>query len=129
MVIIGAGQDAVLAGEIASISGGASVSYAGKSSLKGLVELIRRARFLVTNDSGPMHIAAAMGVPVFAVFGPTDPTLTGPYGNGTRVVIKGQVKCSPCRNRTCGDMSCMEAVTVEMVEREIRKTQRILPPG
>ncbi len=120
MVTIGAGQDAGLADEIASISRGAAFPYAGKSSLKGLVEIIRRARFLVTNDSGPMHIAAALGVPVFAVFGPTDPGLTGPYGNGTRVVIKGQVKCSPCRNRECGDMACMEAVTVDMVEGEIR---------
>ena len=126
-VIVGAQSDAGLAGEIASCSGGAAVPFAGKSSLKGLVEIIRGAKFMVTNDSGPMHIAAALEVPVFAVFGPTDPELTGPYGKGVSAVIKGQVKCSPCRNRTCRDMSCMNAVSVEMVEREIRK--KTLPAG
>ncbi len=120
MVIVGAVSDAALAAEIASCSGGAAIPFAGKSSLKGLVEIIRGAKFMVTNDSGPMHIAAALEVPVFAVFGPTDPELTGPYGKGIRAVIKGQAKCSPCRNRTCKDMSCMNAVSVDMVEREIR---------
>ncbi len=120
-VITGADSDAGLAREVASHSGGRAISFAGKSSLKELVEIIRHARFMATNDSGPMHIAAALGVPVFAVFGPTDPELTGPYGKGIRVVIRKQVICSPCRNRTCKDMTCMNSVRVEMVEEEINK--------
>ncbi|MDA8092126.1 MAG: lipopolysaccharide heptosyltransferase I [Nitrospiraceae bacterium] len=120
-LVIGAESDTGLALEVASASGGAAVPFAGKSSLKGLVEIIRRAKFMVTNDSGPMHIAAALQVPVFAVFGPTDPELTGPYGKGPRVVISQKAGCSPCRNRTCKKMICMDAVSVEMVEKEIKK--------
>ncbi|MDA8172356.1 MAG: lipopolysaccharide heptosyltransferase I [Nitrospiraceae bacterium] len=107
-LIIGGAEEIGLAREVAGHSGGKAIEFAGKSSLKILVEIIRHAAFIVTNDSGPMHIAAALGVPVFAVFGPTDPELTGPYGKGARVVIRGRAMCSPCRKRTCKDMRCME---------------------
>ncbi|MDA8388039.1 MAG: lipopolysaccharide heptosyltransferase I [Nitrospiraceae bacterium] len=120
-LVIGAAGDAGLAEEVASHSGGKAIPFAGKSSLKMLVELIRRASFMVTNDSGPMHIAAALGVPVFAVFGPTDPAHTGPYGNGTRVVIRGRTGCSPCRRRTCRSMRCMDEISVRMVREEMEK--------
>ena len=121
-LVIGAAVDAGLAEEVASASGGKAMAYAGKTGLRTLVELIRRASFMVTNDSGPMHIAAALCVPVFAVFGPTDPVHTGPYGNGTRIVIKGRPGCSPCRKRTCRSMRCMDEISVRMVREAIEKT-------
>ena len=121
-LVIGAAGDAGLAEEVASFSGGKAMPYAGKSSLRTLVELIRRASFMVTNDSGPMHIAAALGVPVFAIFGPTDPVHTGPYGNGIRVVIRVGQRCSPCRRRTCRSMRCMDEISVRMVREAIEKT-------
>jgi ADP-heptose:LPS heptosyltransferase len=75
---------------------------------------MRNARFVVSNDSGPMHIAAALGIPVFAVFGPTDPKRTGPYGKG-HSIIKADVSCAPCFKRTCDDMKCMKNVSAEKV--------------
>jgi heptosyltransferase-2 len=72
-------------------------------------------RRLVTNDSGPMHLAAALGVPVTAIFGPTDPRATRPIGEQVAILQHG-VECAPCRYRDCPiDHRCMTAVTVEEV--------------
>lgn len=90
----------------------------GMTSLKTLAAVLKRARVLVTNDSGPMHIAAAVGTPAVAVFGPTDPKRTGPYGGIHRVVMAG-VPCAPCFRKICPDAKCMSAVTVEMVYNEV----------
>ncbi len=76
------------------------VNLIGKTSLSGMVELIRRSATLMTNDSGPMHIAAAMSVPTVTFFGPTDPDKTGPYGT-IHTVFKSDLACSPCFNRIC----------------------------
>jgi heptosyltransferase-2 len=76
---------------------------------------------MVTNDSGPMHIAAALGIPTVAVFGSTDERVTGPYGARTRIV-KHAVECSPCLLRDCPiDHRCMNAVSVEDVCRAARE--------
>ncbi len=115
-LIIGGTDEIGLARQVVECSGGRAVQFAGKSSLKILVEIIRHAAFMVTNDSGPMHMAAALGVPVFAIFGPTDPELTGPYGKGRRVVIRGRADCSPCRKRTCKAMRCMQIEAGEVLE-------------
>lgn len=86
-----------------------SVDASGKTGLRELAALLRRARLLVTTDTGPMHLAAAVGTPVVAVFGPTAPWRTGPYGEGHAVVRKG-LECSPCFKRVCplGHRGCME---------------------
>ncbi len=76
---------------------------------------------MITNDSGPMHIAAALGVPTVAIFGSTDETVTGPYGLRTRIV-KHPVECSPCLLRHCPiDHRCMNGVTVDEVCRAARE--------
>jgi heptosyltransferase-1 len=75
---------------------------------------MRGAQFVVSNDSGPMHIAAALGIPVFAIFGSTDPKMTGPYGEG-HTVIRSYSPCSPCFKRSCDDMKCMKSVSVDEV--------------
>ncbi|MGB2975136.1 MAG: glycosyltransferase family 9 protein, partial [Phycisphaerae bacterium] len=71
-----------------------------QTTLKELVAVIAEGRLMVTDDSGPMHIAAAVGVPVVAVFGPTSARRTGPYGPGHRV-LSGRAPCSPCYRREC----------------------------
>ena len=80
----------------------------------GLAALMARARLLVSNDSGPMHLAAAVGTPVVAFFGPTDPGRTGPTGSPTRVLDR-YVFCSPCFRSQCPyGHECMKEISVEM---------------
>jgi heptosyltransferase I len=90
------------------------VVLAGRTSLKELCCLLKRVDLLVTCDSGPMHIAAAMGTPAVALFGPTDPRRTGPYGIGHRV-LQRQMDCVPCLKRTCPDNLCLKEMPVEKV--------------
>jgi 3-deoxy-D-manno-octulosonic-acid transferase/heptosyltransferase-1 len=89
-------------------------NLAGRTSLKELAYLFTRSNVLVTTDTGPMHIAAAMGCPVVALFGPTAPWRTGPYGKGHRV-IRAEMDCSPCFKKKCDHMTCMKEITVEEV--------------
>lgn len=102
---------------------GAAVSGAAKAPLPvlgadldpvGLAALLARAQLLVSNDSGPMHLAAAVGTPVVAFFGPTDPGRTSPTGSSARVLDR-YVFCSPCFRSKCPfGHECMKEITVEM---------------
>src|SRR5881409_1532783 len=99
----------------------ATAILAGKTSLETLIGVLAESSLMITNDSGPMHIAAALGVPTVAVFGSTDEKVTGPYGPRTRIV-KHPVECSPCLLRECPiDHRCMTRVTVEDVCRAARE--------
>jgi heptosyltransferase-1 len=89
-------------------------NLAGKTGLKELAYLFTRSKVLVTTDTGPMHIAAAMGCPVVALFGPTAPWRTGPYGKGHRI-IRAEMDCSPCFKKKCDHMTCMKEIMVEEV--------------
>jgi lipopolysaccharide heptosyltransferase I len=113
-VIVGSRADMNIANEIVSLSAGKAMSLAGKTGLKELIEIMRGARFVISNDSGPMHIAAALGIPVFAIFGPTDPLRTGPYGKG-HTIIRENISCSPCFKKTCDDMKCMKNISADKV--------------
>ena len=96
------------------------INLAGKTSLRELMALIRMCNIFLTNDSGPMHIAAALGIPLVALFGSTNPTKTGPYKTGI-VLYKG-VECSPCYQRVCPkDFSCMKKISVEEVCQALQK--------
>lgn len=119
-VIAGGKSEIEAADTIVSLSQGKSLSLAGKTGLKELVEVIRHAQFVVSNDSGPMHIAAALDIPVFAIFGPTDATRTGPYGKG-HTIIREDVTCAPCFKKTCTDMKCMNDLSLEKVYKIIKK--------
>lgn len=88
----------------------APIDLVGKTTVKELIALLRRVGALITNDSGPMHLAAAVGTPVVALFGPTDPARTGPYGDG-HTVLRSGVACSPCFSRRCTNPSLMECLT------------------
>ena len=114
-VIVGSGADTHKARVIVERSGGKAIDLTGKTTLGQLSHVISRARLMVTNDSGPMHIAAAWGVPVVAIFGPTSPGLTGPYGTGHTVIRAEDIECAPCRNRECESMKCMAGVQPERV--------------
>ncbi|MBI5631985.1 MAG: lipopolysaccharide heptosyltransferase I [Nitrospirae bacterium] len=116
-VIVGSSSDKALADEVVSYSGGKALSLAGQTSLRELTDIIRAAEMVITNDSGPMHIAAALNVPVIAIFGPTSPAKTGPYGRG-HVVLQSQTGCLPCFKRVCKDLRCMQEITSEAVYQE-----------
>ena len=79
---------------------GRVIPLIGKTQITDLVEIIRRAAGLLTNDSGPMHIAASLHVPVFAVFGPTVPEKTGPYGH-IHTILQPNLECRKCLKRQC----------------------------
>jgi heptosyltransferase-2 len=86
-------------------------NLAGETSLPQFIDLAAACRLFLTNDSGAMHVASALGVPTVAVFGATDDTTTGPTGEGARVV-REPVECSPCLLRQCPiDHRCMTRVT------------------
>jgi 3-deoxy-D-manno-octulosonic-acid transferase/heptosyltransferase-1 len=95
-------------------------NLAGETSLRDLAALYRLASLVVTTDSGPMHIAAAVNTPVVALFGPTDPARTGPYGTGHTVVRRG-LSCSPCFLKECPSRRCMNEILVDDVFDAVRK--------
>lgn len=113
-VIVGTSGDSGIAGVIESCSGGKAFSMTGMTDLKDLISIIRGARYVITNDSGPMHIAAASGIPVVALFGPTNPVRTGPYGRN-HVIVKSLIGCAPCYKKRCRRIRCMEGISVEEV--------------
>lgn len=88
--------------------------------LLNLAALLQRCHLVISNDTGPMHIAAAVGTAVVALFGSTNPALTGPLGRGHRI-LKKDVPCSPCLKRTCPENhACMELLSVDEVEEAVR---------
>lgn len=95
-------------------------NLAGKTGLLELASLLKRVDCLVTNDSGPMHLAVAVHTPVIALFGPTDPVKTGPYGKGNEVIRK-DIECSFCFKRVCPTKKCMALISVEEVLDNIKK--------
>jgi len=113
-LIVGAKSDKAAGETIKKGIGARAHNLAGKIDLTGLSALMRLARFCLTLDSGPMHIAVAAGIPVVALFGPTAPWRTGPIGKGHVVVRKG-LECSPCFRKKCDDPRCMSEITVEEV--------------
>lgn len=91
------------------------INLAGKTNLKEAIALIARCHLFISNDSGLMHVAGALGVPTVAVFGSTNPTTTSPVGDKSVVLYKG-VHCSPCLKQVCPmDFSCMNQIRVEDV--------------
>jgi heptosyltransferase-2 len=126
VVIVGSGAEAPLAGEIEAAARTPPVNLAGKTTVRELMALLSLSTLLVTNDSGPMHIAAALGVPLVAIFGPTDRRRTSPWSERAKVV-QVEIDCSPCRRRVCDrGHECMLGVTPDMV---ITAARELLPAG
>jgi heptosyltransferase-2 len=100
------------------IIGSKTIDLTGQTTLPQLAGSISQAALFITNDSGPMHLANALKVPVVAIFGPTDPRITGPFQKPSKV-IKSQVPCWPCSYRECPfEHQCMTQISPEMVLEE-----------
>lgn len=116
VLIFGRGEEREMALKILKDLGGRGVDFTGRTGLLQLAALLERCSLLVTNDTGTMHVATAVKTPVVAIFGPTDPMATGPWGEG-HVVVKKEIACSPCFKRICPlDHRCMKEITVDEVE-------------
>ncbi len=90
------------------------INLGGKTTLRQLVALLERADLVIANDTGPMHIASALGRPLVTMFGPTSPIQTGPYGR-LDTVVRLDIPCSPCFSRTCSHQSCLQWLGIEPV--------------
>ena len=117
--VVFTGSDAEAVARIRALMTAPSVSLAGRTTLRDLACVYRDAALLITTDSGPMHLAAAVRTPVVALFGPTDPGRTGPYGEG-HVVLRRDMTCSPCFAKTCETRRCMLEITVDEVYEAVR---------
>lgn len=93
------------------------IVMAGRVDLKGMIALCSVLDILVSNDSGPLHVANAVGTAVIGIFGPTREEWTGPRGRGRRVILQHDLECNstPCYDNVCRDNKCMQAVTVDEV--------------
>ena len=115
VLIFGSRAEGPLAEGVAHAMEHTPVLVAGKTTLREFMALLARCHLVITNDSGPMHVSAALQIPVLAVFGSTDERATGPLGHQVRI-IKHQVECSPCGLRQCPiDFRCMTGVSVDRV--------------
>ena len=128
-VVIGDGKSREIADIVVAESNENAVSVAGRTSIPELFALTKKAEFLICNDTGPMHIAAALNIPVCAVFGPANPTRTGPYGD-IHSVVSLHLSCSPCyaKKRNC-DWRCLLDLEVETVLRELNRMRNYTECG
>jgi lipopolysaccharide heptosyltransferase II len=114
-ILFGTKKDAAIGEQIAAAIGDHCVNRIGQTTLDQLIDELRQCSLLLTNDTGTMHLATLLGVPVVAVFGSTEPRLTGPLGNG-HTILRHHVECSPCFLRECPiDFRCMKAVSADEV--------------
>jgi lipopolysaccharide heptosyltransferase II len=114
--LFGSPVDVPLIDHIRSLMHQPAISFAGQDTLSSFMALAARCRVLITNDSGAMHIAGAVGTPVVAMFGPTDPRRTAPM-NPHATVLRHDMPCSPCFRTSCpfADHPCMRLIEVENV--------------
>jgi heptosyltransferase II len=112
---------------IATRLDGRCENLVGQTTLAQLIDQLRECRLLLTNDTGAMHLAAHLGVPVVAIFGSTEDRLTGPLGTASRV-MRHHAVCSPCFLRECPlDFRCMNSVTVDEVTAAVLQELRRFP--
>ena len=131
-VVLGGHGDKQLAQEITSqltnrIGAEQVANVAGETSLRELCALLKAAAILLTNDTGPMHVAAALGTPVIVPFGSTSPELTGPTlaDNFLHQIVVGEAPCAPCFRRECPvDFRCMTSITAEQIVQATNKVFR-----
>jgi lipopolysaccharide heptosyltransferase II len=114
-ILFGTKKDKAIGETIVAALGDNCSNRIGQTTLDELIDELRGCRALLTNDTGTMHLAALLGVPVAAIFGSTEPALTRPLGNG-HVIVRHHVECSPCFLRECPiDFRCMKEITVAEV--------------
>ena len=129
IVLMGTSADSRISAEFRKAVGDKLVDLLGKTRVRQLGTLLRRVHVLIANDSAPIHIAAAVGTRVVALFGPTSPVRSRPYADG-HVVLRVPIACSPCEKRTCANpkhFECLTAITVaEVVEAAMRLLEQPL---
>ena len=111
---------------------GNAENLCGKTTLPELIAKLKECTLLLTNDTGTMHLADLLGIPVVAIFGSTEPSLTGPVGetNPPHRILRRKVECSPCYLRQCPiDFRCMNEITVEYVTATVLKSLTAIPQG
>jgi heptosyltransferase-1 len=112
---------------IAAAAPGRSMDLTGRTSLPEMIEWIRRCDLVVSNDTGPMHAAAALGKKIIAIFGPTEPARTGPYGQLNNV-LQLKLPCVPCMTNSCRletPLACLQGIRPETV---VDRAERLLAP-
>jgi len=125
VVFTGSQQDMDGISEIQKKMKTRAINLCGKTSLKSLAALYEKCQLLITTDTGPMHIAASLGKSVVAIFGPTAPWRTGPFGN-QHAVVRVDLPCSPCFKRYCDKHDCMKQISVDLVLDAVKKMLDVL---
>jgi lipopolysaccharide heptosyltransferase I len=121
VVVVSHKADTHVVDELVSHSDGKAISLAGRTNIMELAAVIKKAKFFISNDTGPMHIAAALNIPVFAIFGPSNSQKTGPYGD-IHTIISVNAPCAPCyAKKKCSHWKCMETLTIDKVLEVINK--------
>ena len=126
--IVFTGSEQPIIASIQSRMQSPAVYLAGQTTLRELACLFNLTEMLITTDSGPMHLAAAMKTPVVSLFGPTDPKRTGPYGQGHRVIHQN-LPCSPCFLKTCDTRQCMTEISVDHVFKAVQEKLEVKRAG
>jgi lipopolysaccharide heptosyltransferase I len=114
LAVTGGAADQEMAEHILEGLTGPALNLAGRTTLPEMLGWLRQAALAVTTDTGPMHLAAALGIPVVALFGPTSPWRTGPFGEGHQV-LRLEVPCSPCFQRCCPEPRCLGDISSGLV--------------
>ena len=122
IVILGGLEDYLLGEKIMAGINESAVNFCGRTRLDEAMAMIERCHLVVSNDSGLMHVGAALDIPLIAIFGSTDPLATGPYSPKSRV-IQSALTCSPCLKPECplGHLDCMRQIDVAMVFKAAEK--------
>ena len=117
VVLIGDGHDRLIINKMTSLMNTRPLDISGKTNMREIAYLVRKARLLITNDSAPLHVASAVGTPVLVFFGPTDEKKYGPSGEGEKKVLRKSMKCAPCEVAECAEgdneYTCMSSISVE----------------
>lgn len=106
--------DTAAIAELCAKVDGKVANLAGQTNLKTLAALFEKAKTVITTDTGPMHIAAAVGTPVVALFGPTAPWRTGPFGDHHKI-LQAELDCRPCLKKNCKTRRCMREISAQQV--------------
>ncbi|HEY3856509.1 MAG TPA: lipopolysaccharide heptosyltransferase II [Verrucomicrobiae bacterium] len=124
LVVLGSKSERGLGEKISATVPDFCLNLAGETSLDEMIEWIRQSRLVITNDTGPMHVAAAVGRPIISIFGPTEPSNTGPYGQLQNVMQTRRLPCVPCLKGSCAywdKLACLHAITPAAVFEKARE--------